>query len=115
MLEARIVKVIMVGCLALFALLVTFDNLIDYDTNYAFVRHVLSMDTTFPSNTLRYRRITSPALWQAGYALIIAGEGLTGAVLAVAAAVLVVRRNHRIPYWGGACDKERCARGSISR
>jgi hypothetical protein len=26
--EARIVKVIMVGCLALFALLVTFDNLI---------------------------------------------------------------------------------------
>jgi predicted small integral membrane protein len=30
----------------------------------------------------------SPALWQAGYALIIAGEGLTGAVFAVAAVVL---------------------------
>ena len=88
MIEARIVKVIMVGCLALFALLVTFDNLIDYDTNYTFVRHVLTMDTTFPGNALLYRRITSPALWQAGYALIIAGEGLTGAVLAVAAVVL---------------------------
>ena len=88
MIEARIVKVIMVGCLALFALLVTFDNLIDYDTNYAFVRHVLTMDTTFPGNALLYRRITSPALWQAGYALIIAGEGLTGAVLAFAAVVL---------------------------
>jgi predicted small integral membrane protein len=86
--EARIVKVIMVGCLALFALLVTFDNLIDYDTNYTFVRHVLTMDTTFPGNALLYRRITSQALWQAGYALIIAGEGLTGAVLAVAAVVL---------------------------
>lgn len=88
MIEARIVKVIMVGCLALFALLVTFDNLIDYDTNYAFVRHVLTMDTTFPGNALLYRRITSPALWQADYALIIAGEGLTGVVLAVAAVVL---------------------------
>jgi predicted small integral membrane protein len=86
--EARIVKVIMVGCLALFALLVTFDNLIDYDTNYTFVRHVLTMDTTFPVNALLYRRIISPALWAVGYALIIAGEGLTGAVLAFAAVVL---------------------------
>ena len=88
MIEARIVKVIMVGCLALFALLVTFDNLIDYDTNYAFVRHVLTMDTTFPGNALLYRRIMSPAWWQAAYALIIAGGGLAGAVLAVAAVVL---------------------------
>jgi predicted small integral membrane protein len=48
MIEARIAKLVMVGCLALFALLVAFDNLTDYDTNYAFVRHVLSMDTTFP-------------------------------------------------------------------
>jgi len=86
--EARVVKVITVGCLALFALLVTFDNLIDYDTNYTFVRHVLTMDTTFPGNALLYRRITSPALWQAGYALIIAGEGLTGPTLAVGAVVL---------------------------
>ena len=85
MIETRIVKAIMVGCLALFALLVTFDNLIDYDTNYAFVRHVLTMDTTFPGNALLYRRITLPALWQAGYALIIVGEGLTGIALAVAA------------------------------
>jgi predicted small integral membrane protein len=86
--EARIVKVIMIGSLALFALLVTFDNLTDYDTNYTFVRHVLSMDTTFPGNALLYRRIISPALWQAGYALIIAGEGLTGVVSAFAAVVL---------------------------
>src|SRR6267378_373386 len=46
MIETRIIKVVMVASLALFALLVTFDNLTDYDTNYAFVSHVLSMDTT---------------------------------------------------------------------
>jgi predicted small integral membrane protein len=86
--EARIVKTAMIGCLALFALLVAFDNVIDYDTNYAFVRHVLSMDTTFPGNGLLYRRITSPALWNAGYALIIAGEGLTGLALGLAAVSL---------------------------
>ena len=64
MIEVRIVKAIMVGCLALFALLVTFDNLIDYDTNYAFVRHILTMDTTLPGNALLTRRIMSSALWQ---------------------------------------------------
>jgi predicted small integral membrane protein len=86
--EVRMVKAIMVGCLALFTLLITFDNLIDYDTNYAFVRHVLTMDTTFPGNGLLYRRLMSPAMWQVAYALIIVGEGLTGSVLAVAAVLL---------------------------
>jgi predicted small integral membrane protein len=91
MIETRITKVIMVASLALFALLVTFDNLTDYDTNYAFVWHVLSMDTTFPGNALLYRRITAPALWQVGYALIILGEGLSGILLAVAAISLASR------------------------
>jgi predicted small integral membrane protein len=89
MIEARIAKIVMVGSLALFALLVTFDNLIDYDTNYQFVSHVLSMDTTFPWNGLLYRRVTSPDLWRAVYALIILGEGLTGLSLAIAAVVLL--------------------------
>lgn len=84
MIEARIAKIVMVGALALFALLVTFDNLTDYGTNFVFVRHVLSMDTTPPGNALLYRRITALALWHAGYGLIILGEGLTGLGLAVA-------------------------------
>ena len=101
MMEARIAKAIMVASLTVLALLITFDNLTDYDTNYVFVRHVLSMDTTFPGNALLYRRVTSPALWQAGYVLIIAGEGLTGIALAVATISLArhlrsegVRFNH---------------------
>lgn len=85
MIETRIAKVVMTGCLALFALLVTFNNLTDPDTNYAFVRHVLSMDTTFPGNALLYRSITAPLLRQAAYAAIITGEGLTGIVFAIAA------------------------------
>lgn len=78
----RLVKVAMVASCALFALLVTLNNLVDYGSNYAFVRHTLSMDTTFPGNALTGRAITSPALWTLGYWLIIAAEAATGLILA---------------------------------
>jgi predicted small integral membrane protein len=78
----RLVKVAMVASCALFALLVAFNNLVDYGSNYTFVRHALSMDTTFPGNALTGRAITSPALWTAGYWLIIAAEAATGLILA---------------------------------
>jgi predicted small integral membrane protein len=84
MIAARIVKVGMVASLALFAWLVTFNNLTDYDANFQFVRHVLSMDTIFPNNPLAYRAITSRPLWHLGYAVIILGEGLTCAAYAIA-------------------------------
>jgi predicted small integral membrane protein len=89
MIESRIVKIVMLGSLALFAGLVTFDNLTDYQTNYAFVRHVLSMDATPPGSALMYRSISSPALWEAAYALIIAGEGATALGFTGAAALLL--------------------------
>ena len=78
----RLVKVAMVASCALFALLVAFNNLVDYGSNYTFVRHALSMDTTFPGNTLKGRAIDSPALWTLGYWLIIAAEAATGLILA---------------------------------
>jgi predicted small integral membrane protein len=91
MFEARAVKTIMVGCLALFALVVSYDNLIDYSSNYAFVQHVLSMDTTFPDNALRSRAITSPTTWTLGYWGIIAAEGLTGLSFAIATITMATR------------------------
>ncbi len=78
----RLVKVAMVASCALFALLVAFGNLVDYGSNYEFVRHTLSMDTTFPGNALTGRAITSPTLWTLGYWLIIAAEAATGLILA---------------------------------
>ena len=90
MLIARYAKIVMCLALGLFCLLVAFDNITDYATNYLFVRHVLSMDTTFPGNALMYRSITNPVLWHLAYALIIAAEGATG-VLFVAGAVALWR------------------------
>ena len=84
----RLAKILMTGALALFALLVCFNNLTDYGSNFAFVRHVLSMDSTFPGNAAMYRAVTAPALWHAAYALIILGEGLTGVLLLCGAVAL---------------------------
>ncbi|HEY8277772.1 MAG TPA: DUF2165 family protein [Methyloceanibacter sp.] len=58
----RFAKIVMGLALGLFCLLVAFDNLTDYTTNYLFVQHVMSMDTTYPGSELRYRAITNPTL-----------------------------------------------------
>jgi len=84
----RDIKTLMVAGLALYPLLVAFGNITDYGSNYVFIQHVLSMDTTFPGNKLMYRAITSPVLQNLGYALIIAGEAACGLVLAWAAITL---------------------------
>ena len=52
MIEARIAKITMVGSLALFAFSVAFDNIADYDANFEFLRHVLSLDMIFLRSTL---------------------------------------------------------------
>jgi len=86
----RAAKIAMVAAIALFATLVTFGNLTDYETNYLFVQHVLSMDTILPFSDIRYRAVTDPALHRAAYALIIATEGAV-AVLCWIGAVQLAR------------------------
>ncbi len=92
MLAARLAKVVLVAAIAADVTLVAFDNLTDYGTNFAFVRHVLSMDTIFPSSTIGYRAITGPALHHAAYAVIIAAEALTAALCWIGAAALLRAR-----------------------
>ncbi|HJU15411.1 MAG TPA: DUF2165 domain-containing protein [Stellaceae bacterium] len=89
MIACRLVKLAMVASIALFAFVVTFDNIMDYQSNHDFVRHVLSMDTTFPGNALRPdRAIAAPWAWNAAYWIIIAVEGLTCAAFAAASVAL---------------------------
>ncbi|OQW41276.1 MAG: hypothetical protein A4S08_02815 [Proteobacteria bacterium SG_bin4] len=72
----RCSKVILVWSIALFAALVTFSNITDYDSNFFFVSHVLTMDTTFPNNKGLWRAIDSPLIHHAVYIFIIAVEAL---------------------------------------
>jgi predicted small integral membrane protein len=91
MIWLRLTKIAMSASLAVFTFLVAFDNITDYGANFAFVQHVLSMDTTFPDSTLRWRGITNPTLWHPAYWLIIMGEALTCAAYTIGSAALLRR------------------------
>ena len=87
----RLAKVTMIGSLAAYAFIVAYNNVVDYGSNYQFVRHALSMDTTFPDNALMHRSITNESIWRVAYALIMAMEGLTAFLLALGAVMLLAR------------------------
>ncbi len=93
MIALRVSKVALVAAVALFDSLVTFGNLTDYDTNFVFVQHVLSMDTIFPFSGIKYRAITTPALHHAAYALIITVQA-AAAVLCWIGTAALARRLH---------------------
>jgi len=81
----RYTKIAMILALAAFAFLTVFNNVTDYSSNFNFVQHVLSMDTTFPNNAARYRAIGKPWMWHGAYWLIILGEAMTTVLLAYGA------------------------------
>lgn len=91
MMTIRLSKIVLVACIALYASLVALGNITDYGSNFAFVQHVLSMDTVFAEATTVSRAIADPGLHHAAYWLIIAGEALV-ALLCWAGAYLLLTR-----------------------
>jgi len=76
--RSRLSKIAAVLALAACAFLATVSNITDHSSNFEFVKHGLSMDTSFEGNAAMYRAITNPALRAAGCWSIIAGEAVTG-------------------------------------
>lgn len=76
----------MVFIAGLFGFFVLLGNLLDYNSNFEFVSHVLAMDDTFEGNSLMWRAITSPVLHHIAYIGIIIAEaafaflGLAGGI-----------------------------------
>jgi predicted small integral membrane protein len=95
---------VVVAINALYILLVTIGNIADYRTNFDFVEHVLSMDTTnfggqpgvgLDKNVL-WRAITNPAIQDAAYIGVIVWESVTSIVLLSAVYLwLAARRTRR--------------------
>jgi len=73
----RTAKLLLVFAVALFYTFVVFDNLTDYNSNYQFIRHVLTMDSTFPGNRGMWRALYSPVWDVVFYCSIIAWEATT--------------------------------------
>lgn len=77
----RLSRLALVVTVALFFTLVAESNITDYESNWAFVKHVLSMDTTFKSPNLMWRAITNESVQTALYLLIIAWQIMTALLL----------------------------------
>jgi len=77
----RVAKTMLLAGIALYYSLVALNNLTDFDSNFQFVRHVLSMDTTFPGNRGMGRAVTSPTMHLAFYVGIITWEVVTALLL----------------------------------
>ncbi len=77
----RLSKISLIAALGLYLLIVVFNNLTDYGSNYALVQHVLGMDTTFKGNAGMWRAIHSEQIYHAFYASIILWEAVTCALL----------------------------------
>ena len=80
---ARFAKLLALLFVALVMLLAAFTNLQDYDANFAYVQHVLSMDTTFRHPAVMWRAVASPSLHRIAYLTIIVWE-LAGGLACVA-------------------------------
>lgn len=89
----RIVQASVVLAVALYATFVCLGNLLDYDSNWQFVKHVLSMDTTFDGNSLMWRAVTNEALQTIGYIGIILVEASVAVLGWIAGVKMLVRRN----------------------
>jgi predicted small integral membrane protein len=70
----RISKIAVLFIIAANITIVVWNNLVDYNSNYIFISHVMSMDTTYPDNALMSRSVTSSFWWNFCYILVILTE-----------------------------------------
>lgn len=76
----RLAQTVLVAAVAMLLTLLPLNNLTDYGSNFQYVSHVLSMDTTFPDNHLKWRALTNPLFHHLFYCTLILWE-TTSAVL----------------------------------
>lgn len=79
---ARLIVGVVVLIAASYYLVVAFDNITNPDSNWAFVRGVLSFDGVPADSGFGWRKLDSHALQVIAYVLIIAGETISGLLLA---------------------------------
>ncbi|GGA73069.1 hypothetical protein GCM10011369_13490 [Neiella marina] len=84
----RLSKICLVAAVSAFAWLVAYNNIVDYGSNFAFVQHVLTMDTTFDGNQLTSRAIHNPVVHHLAYGVIISVEATVGLLCLLGAVAL---------------------------
>ena len=98
MFELRLTKALLCIMFASFPLIVGYQNIIDYDTNYLFIQHTMKMDTIFADSTLKTRAIDHSAIWQFAYAVIILCELITGFLLFFGGLKLLIHHKNPVQF-----------------
>ena len=86
-------QALLAGAAGLQLAVIAWNNCVDWGSNYAFVQHVLSMDTVFPGSSLVSRAATAPWVHAVFYATIIGWE-TAAAALCLAGAWRMSRALH---------------------
>jgi predicted small integral membrane protein len=108
-LAQRLTKSAIALSVGLFGLLAGSGNIVDFDSNWQFVQHVLamnSMEPWFRSAAMQQRAITDPGLQRAFYLTIIAGELVFGLLAFLGGALMLrasVARNAAPMLAGKTC------------
>ena len=98
----RLAKILLLAGLAFYYSLIVFNNLVDFGSNYQFVRHTLLMDTTLPGNHAMGRAIHSPWVQLGFYWGIIAWEMFLALLAWWGAARLLRARTASAAQFNGA-------------
>ncbi len=89
----RMGKVLMLLSISIFFALTCVSNLVDYQTNFIFVEHVLSMDTTFQSPNLMWRSIHNPTIHHLAYWFVIIWHAAVAILCFLGALKLIKHRS----------------------
>lgn len=104
-LSHRISKVTLTISISFFCLLVGIDNLFNFNANYQFVQHVLSMSTMqpwFDATAVEYRAITNPTIHLISYLMIIFAELLAGTLGLIGSILMMKNINNALFSQGQA-------------
>lgn len=98
----RLLQTLFLLYIGLFAASVVLNNVMDYGTNYEFVRNVMGMTTVRPDCRLKWRAVHTAAIHHAVYCVIIAIEALVALLCIWGAAELWAARAAPPEVFGGA-------------
>lgn len=84
-------KIIIVTLVAIMFSIIAINNILDYDSNFQFVKSVVSMDTVLTTQ-LNWRAVTNPSMQHGIYCIIIASEGLIAIVCWMGAFMMICNR-----------------------
>lgn len=107
----RYCKMLLAASAGILILLVSLNNLMDFETNFVVVSHVMSMDDIPGGTPLSWRAIASPGLHRLVYAFIIATEFSAACVTLYGVALMWAARGN--PAAEFAASKEIAAAGLV--